>query len=111
MGWRIGQAYSGDLRGLVLDAEGSARAAAARFGVSVSYVVKARRRREHDGERSARPQRSHTPRLLAGRHDAIAIDVQGHDEATLDELRAWVRETHGMSVSMGWWGAPWPGSG
>ena len=44
MGWRRGQAYSEDLRSRVLAAEGSARAVAARFGVSVSYVVKARQR-------------------------------------------------------------------
>ncbi len=40
---RRGQAYSQDLRERVLAADDlSARQAAARFGVSVSYVVKAR---------------------------------------------------------------------
>jgi transposase len=101
MVWRSGQAYSDDLRGRVLDTDGSARAVAARFGVSVSYVVKARQRRDRHGELSARPQASRTPRLLAGLHDAIAHHVRAHDEATLDELRAWLREAHGVSVSMG----------
>jgi len=101
MAWRSGQAYSDDLRGRVLDAEGSARAVAVRFGVSVSYVVKARQRRDRHGELSARPQASRTPRMLAGLHDAIAAQVRAHDEATLDELRAWLREAHGVSVSMG----------
>ena len=101
MVWRSGQAYSDDLRGRVLDAAGSARAVAARFGVSVSYVVKARQRRDHHGELSARAQTSRTPRLLAGLHDAIAEYVGVHDEATLDELRAWLCEAHGVSVSMG----------
>jgi hypothetical protein len=44
MSWRRGQTYSQDLRDRVLTAEGSARAVACRFGVSVSYVVKARQR-------------------------------------------------------------------
>ena len=101
MVWRSGQPYSDDLRGRVLDTNGSARAVAARFGVSTSYVVKARQRRDQHGELSARPQTSRTPRLLAGLHDAIAHHVQAHDEATLDELRAWLREAHGVSVSMG----------
>jgi transposase len=101
MAWRSGQAYSDDLRGRVLGAEGSARAVAARFGVSVSYVVKARQRRDQHGELSARPQASRTPRRLAGLHEAIAAHVRAHDEATLDELRSWLREAHGLSVSMG----------
>ena len=101
MAWRSGQAYSDDLRGRVLDADGPCRTVAARFGVSVSYVVKVRQRRNRHGEVSARPQASRTPRLLAGLHDAIAAQVRAHDEATLDELRAWLRDVHGMSVSMG----------
>lgn len=101
MAWRKGQAYSDDLRVRVLDAGGSARVVAARFGVSVAYVVKARQRRDRDGELSARPQASRTPRKLAGLHDAIAAHVRAHDAATLDELRAWLRDVHGMSVSMG----------
>jgi transposase len=44
--WRRGQAYSQDLRDRVLAADApSARQAADRFGVSVSYVIKARQRR------------------------------------------------------------------
>lgn len=101
MVWRSGQAYSDDLWGRVLETDGPARAVAARFGVSVSYVVKARQRRDWHGELSARPQASRTPRLLAGLHDAIATHVRAHDAATLDELRAWLRAAHGVSVSMG----------
>ena len=101
MVWRSGQAYSDDLRGRVLAAQGSARAVAARFGVSVSYVVKARQRRDRHGELSARAQRSRTPRLLAELHEAIAARVRAQDDATLDELRTWLRDVHGVSVSMG----------
>ncbi len=101
MAWRNGQAYSEDLRGRVLDAVGSTRAVASQFGVSVSYVVKARQRRDRHGELSARPQASHTPRRLGGLHETIVAYVRAHDEAMLDELRAWLREAHGVSVSMG----------
>ena len=46
MGWQRGRSYSQDLRERVLAAdELSARQAAARFAVSVSYVIKARQRR------------------------------------------------------------------
>jgi transposase len=101
MVWRKGQAYSQDLRDRVLSTEGPSRAVAARFGVSVSYVVKARQRYLRDGDASARPQRSHTPRLLSDLHDAIVTHVGQHRDATLDELRAWLREAHGVSASMG----------
>jgi transposase len=101
MTWRRGQAYSADLRARVLAAGGSARTVAERFGVSVSYVIKARQRRDTTGETGARPQRSHTPRLLAPLHDAIAAHVARHPDATLDELRAWLGATHGITPSMG----------
>ena len=101
MVWRKGQAYSQDLRDRVLSADGASRAVAARFGVSVSYVVKARQRYVRDGESTARPQRSHTLRLLADLHEGIAAHVSQHRDATLDELRAWLREAHDVSVSMG----------
>ena len=75
--WRRGQAYSQDLRERVLAAnELSAREAATRFGVSASYVVKARQRRDRVGEVTPGPQRSWTPRKLAAHHDAIAAYVR-----------------------------------
>ena len=101
MTWCRGRAYSDDLRGRVLGAVGSARVVAARFGVSVSYVVKARQRRERTGELSARPQRSRRPRVLGRLHDAIETRVRIDPDATLNELRAWLRDVHGVSVSMG----------
>lgn len=101
MGWRRGQAYSDDLRSRVLEAAGSARAVAGRFGVSVSYVVKARQRRDRTGETTARPQCSHTPRLLGDLHAAIPRQVQRYPDVTLNELRAWLHEAHGVAASMG----------
>lgn len=101
MGWRRGQAYSQDLRDRVLAAEGSAREVAARFGVSVSYVVKARQRRDRLGETMPRAQRSHTPRRLAPWHDDIMAHVRAYPDATMAELREWLFEMHGVRVSMG----------
>jgi len=101
MGWRRGQAYSQDLRDPVLAVEGPSRAVAARFGVSVSYVIKARQRRNRSGETSARPQRSHTPRMLTGLHDAILVLFQECPDTTLNELRAWLLDLHGVAASMG----------
>jgi transposase len=101
MGWRRGQAYSQDLRDRVLAVEGPSRAVAARFGVSVSYVIKARQRRNRSGETSARPQRSHTPRMLTGLHDAILVLFQECPDTTLNELRAWLLDLHGVAASMG----------
>jgi transposase len=100
--WRRGQAYSQDLRERVLAAnELSARQAAARFGVSVSYVVKARQRRDRGGQLTAGPQRSWTPRLLAAHHETISAQVRQHPDATLAELRAWLLGATGVSVSIG----------
>jgi len=101
MAWRRGQAYSQDLRDRVLAAAGSARAVAQHFLVSVSYVVKARQRRDRDGEVSAGPQHSHTPRKLAGLHDAIARYAAEHPDATIEELRAWLQTEHGTYASAG----------
>ena len=50
MAWQRGRSYSQDLRERVLAAdELSERQAAVRFAVSVSYVIKARQRRDRTG--------------------------------------------------------------
>jgi|SRR5215471_11386095 transposase len=101
MGWRRGQAYSQDLRDRVLAAEGSARSVAAQFLVSVSYVVKVRQRRERKGETSPGPQQSHTPRKLAGLHEAIATYAAEHTDATIEEFRVWLQVEHATYASAG----------
>jgi len=86
----------------VLAAEGlSAGQAATRFGVSVSYVVKARQRRDRLGDTRPGPQRSWTPRKLAAYHAAIAAHVGDHPDATLVELCAWLLAEFGVSASIG----------
>jgi len=100
--WRRGQAYSQDLRDRVLAANDlSARQAAERFGVSVSYVVKARQRRDRHGEVTPGPQHSWTPRKLAAHHAAVDAHVRERPDATLAELCAWLLAEFGVSVSLG----------
>lgn len=102
MGWRRGQAYSQDLRDRVLAAEDeSAREAAERFGVSASYVVKVRQRRDQEGRWTAGPWRRPVRSKLAQHHAAIDAHVREHPGATLEERRAWLRQEHGISVSIG----------
>lgn len=104
MGWCRGRAYSQDLRDRVLAgvADGfSVRDVADQFQVSPSYVVKAWQRLHRTGERSARPQRSHTPRKLSEeQHAAIRARVKEEPDATIAELRAWVVREHGISISL-----------
>src|SRR5262249_6094767 len=101
MAWRRGQAYSQDLRDRILAAEGSARSVAAAFLVSVSYVIKVRQRRHRKGEMTPGAQHSHTPRKLAGLHEAIAITAAAHADATIEEFRAWLQAEHTTYASAG----------
>jgi transposase len=104
MAWKSGQSYSADLRSRVLvavDGGSPARAVAERFRVSVSYIYKALGRRTATGETEARPQRNHQALKLAAYHDAIAIEVARRPDVTLEELRAWLVATHGVSASLG----------
>ena len=99
--WRRGRAYSQDLRDRVLSADGIGSGwVAGRFGVSASYVVKARQRRDRLGEVTSGAQRSHTPPKLAGRGDDITVQVARQPDMTLDELRAWILAELGISVSI-----------
>lgn len=104
MAWRRGKAYAQDLRERVLATvdEGLAVAGiAALFKVSVSYVYKVRLRRLRTGETTARPQRCQLGRALAAHHDAIGAEVKARPDVTVDELRAWLLATHGVSASQG----------
>jgi transposase len=99
MAWRRGRALGPDLRDRVLaDAGRPARAVAARFGVSVSYVVKARARLRDAGEARPRPQRNRVPPRLAPHHEAIRAEVAKRSSATVAELRAWLASAHGAVV-------------
>ena len=67
MAWRRGRSLGQDLRDRVLaDAGRPAREVAARFGVSASYVVKARQRLRDGGDAAPRPRCNRVPPRLAG---------------------------------------------
>jgi transposase len=104
MAWKSGQSYSGDLPSRVLaaiDGGGSAKAVARLFQVSVSYIDKALGRRSATGETEARPQRNRQTLKLEDHHAAIAAEVALRPDVTLDELRAWLAGTHGVTASLG----------
>lgn len=104
MTWRSGQAYSQDLRERVLsvvDGGMAVREAAVLLRVSISYIYKAMIRRRLTGETMARQQRCHVGQRLAAYHGALRARVLAQPDATLDELRAWMLASHGVSVSQG----------
>ena len=104
MAWKSGQSYSSDLRSRVLgaiDGGGAAKAVARRFQVSVSYIYKALGRRSSTGETEARPQCNQQVLKLKDHHGLIAAEVALRPDVTLNELRAWLLATHGLSASLG----------
>jgi transposase len=104
MAWKSGQSYSTDLRSRVLaaiDGGTSAKATAQLFQVSISYLYKALGRRSATGETEARPQRNRQTLKLEDHHAAIAAEVALRPDVTLDELRAWLLATRGVSASLG----------
>lgn len=104
MEWKSGQSYSGDLRSRILaaiDGGSSAKATAQLFQVSISHIYKAFGRRSATGETEARPQRNRQTLKLEDHHAAIAAEVALRPDVTLDELRAWLLATRGVSASLG----------
>jgi transposase len=101
MVWRRGQTYSQDLRERVLAAEDlSARQAAERFAVSVSYVIKARQRLARVGAITPRPQKPPVARKLKHLDEALRARVEQAPDATLAEHREWLSETHGVTAGL-----------
>jgi len=102
MGWERGRSYSQDLRERVLAADGlSARQVAARFAVSVSYVIKARQRRDRTGMLTTKQRGYRRPERVAGLEPLIVREVERRPSATLADLRAWLLSEHGVSLSTG----------
>ncbi len=101
MSWSRGQSYSQDLRDRVLAADhASSGEVADRFGVSRSYVIKVRQRRDRLGDVAPGAQRSHTLPKLAGHDDTLRARVAEQSDQTLEELREWLLHTLGISVSV-----------
>ena len=69
--------------------------------VSISYVSKVLSRRQRTGETTARPQRGHVPRKLAGYLTAIEAQVMAHPDSTLAEFSVWLAREHKISASLG----------
>ncbi|MFZ1428940.1 MAG: IS630 family transposase [Geminicoccaceae bacterium] len=101
---KVGAGLFGHLRGRVLAAiDGGivARAVAERFRISVSYICKALARRQTTGETEARPRRHQQELKLAAHHEAIAAEVARPPDVALNELRAWLVTSRGVSASQG----------
>ena len=98
MSWRNGQAYAQDLRDRVLAMPGVLRAVAERFGVSQSYVCRARARRERLGQTSPGAQCNHMALRLAALEGALREQVAKAPAQTLREVCQWVRAAHGIEV-------------
>jgi len=101
--WRRGRAYAQDLRERVFAAADAGQPVgriAETLFVSISYVSKVLSRRRNTGETTARPQRCHVPRKLRDYFTAIREQVATRPDATIEELRQWLRETHEVSVSV-----------
>ena len=103
MAWRRGRSYSQDLRDRVLVVDDlSARQVAERFAVNVSYVIKARQRRQRTGMVTNDQGTGLSPPATGGRtgeRDPAAGRVA--IIATLAELRAWLLLWHGVGMSSG----------
>ena len=100
MSWRRGQAYGQDLRDRVLACrEMKLREVAVRFGVSPSYVSKVRARLRELGDACPGLQCGHIPFRLAPFTEAVRARLREAPDAKLDDLRCWLQEMHGVSVS------------
>jgi transposase len=102
MEWRRGRAYGQDLRDKMfaaIDRGIEPVEVAEAFTVSVSWIYQAVGRRRTTGETMARPQRCHVPGKLDLHHDEIRARVATVPDATIAELRDWLRTAHGISVS------------
>jgi transposase len=100
--WERGKAYGQDLRERVFaasDAGTPVGVIAKMLLVSTSYVSKALGRRRDTGETTARPQRCHVPPKLKSYHGAIRKHVTARPDATLEELKTWLLETHHVEAS------------
>ena len=98
MSWRRGRAYAQDLRDRILAATGRLREVAERFGVSQSYVSRARSRRSRLGQASPGAQYNHVPLRLAAVKPQLLAQVASAPEQTLVQLCQWVRAEHGIEV-------------
>jgi transposase len=101
MSLKRGQEYSQDLRDRVLVGEGSIREVADRLSVSPSYVSKATARFRLTGQRTTKPRGGQRQPILSGLEDDLRARVEAVKDTTLEELRSWLLEVHGIKISIG----------
>jgi transposase len=101
MSLKRGQEYSQDLRDRVLVGEGSIREVADRLSVSASYVSKATARFRLTGQRTTKPRGGQRQPILSGLEDDLRARVETVKDTTLEELRSWLLEVHGIKISIG----------
>ena len=101
MSLKRGQEYSQDLRDRVLVGEGSIREVADRLSVSASYVSKATSRFRLTGQRTTKPRGGQRQPILSGLEDDLRARVEAVKDTTLEELRSWLLEVHGIKISIG----------
>ena len=72
---------------------------ATRFGVSPSYVSKARAWLRDLGDAAPGPQHNHVPLRLAPLADALRAEIAARPGPKLRELRCWLAKTHAVRAS------------
>lgn len=98
MSWQRGKPLAQDLRDRVLAATGRLKDVATRFGVSQSYVSRARKRLSQLGLASPGAQCNHVPPQLAHLREQLLAQVERAPDQTLVELCQWVQREHGIQV-------------
>ena len=96
--------YSQDLRDRVVAAVSggsSARAAAARFGISESTAIRWAQRLRAEGHAAARPMGGDQRSRLTGHRDAVLTLIAHQPDLTLEEIRAELSARHDLSVGLG----------
>src|SRR5216684_1756777 len=101
MSRKRGEEYSQDLRDRVLDAPGPIRDVAERFGVSPSYVSKVGSRLRQTGQRTTKPRGGQRRAILQDREDLLRARLAEVPDSTLEELRSWLLESHGIKICIG----------
>ena len=101
MSLKRGQEYSQDLRERALEGEGSIREVADRLSVSPSYVSKATSRFRLTGQRTTKQRGGQRPAILAGQEELVRARLEAVKDATLEELRSWLLQDHGIKISIG----------
>ena len=97
----MARSYSQDLRERVLDealGDGSARGAAARFGIGVSTAIAWVQRARDSGERTARRQGHPPGSKLDQEADYLLELIDRTPDLTLEEIRARLKHERGLDA-------------